>query len=535
MAAQPDLEAAGEFDPDDASGRESMYSPASSYSTYSREVKYIFEPQCTEEESQDEYPDYSHIGPRTAVTKQQNSQHHHHHHQQQSHNGNSNSNNHFISHTPRTLSAVSSHFSDGGGAGNKENRTPNGQFHHHGRLGNHIHELPVTDEDSIFEESPSPSGSQAFQYNFYKHHYNNSYVDSTSGDPYHENQLCSPRGRSSFDRGPISPGMEEALYSSTSTFSGCKPNNFRSSPRKNSTMSDHSYFSAAAAAAASRGGVSLTDCRSPPNRNSYGNPAVPHHRGHLFVVSPYGNQQQQQNYTTYSKQAHPAPHRSSFNSNAGYYNTGNRAGAYSQQQRTDKPAPSAASRDRLSGADTRHERVFPLQNSHQSSHQQHYPQQVPHHPQPHSVDESNSHYQQSRLLHPPYPQPPRYDYQAHRRRKTWSPQIVKMGPLAASSSALADSTLVSEGSTSYNISNGGGSDHRPFYSNDSLLDYLAAEDGSRARVEQRKAQSLSEDLDVTPPRLAPISGVLAQVSGLSLSVTVVLFQTIVFCLSLVIV
>ena len=522
MATQSDLDQAAEFDPDDASGRESMYSPASSYSTYSREVKYIFDPQCAEEESQDEYPDYSHIGPRTTGTKYQNNhphhQHQHHHQHQPSINNNSN---HFLSHTPRTLSAASSHFSDGGGAGNKENRTPNSQFHHRNRIGNLRLEHVGTDEDSIFETSPSPASSQAFQYNYYHHHHSNSNVNSTTNDLYHQNPLCSPRGQGSFDRGPVSPGMEEALYSSTSTFSGGKPNNFRFSPRKNSTMSDHSYFTAAAAA--SRGGTLLANCRSPPERSSYGN----HAQG---VISPtdkhqasYCNQQQQQqqqHYLAYSKHIYPSSYRSSFSGNAGHYNTSNRAGSYAQQQRTDKTASFAASRDRQSGArtndgadTTRHERVFPLQNS--SSHQQHYSQQVYHHSQPPVTDQNSSHCHQPRMPHPPYPQPPRYDYQAHRRRKTWSPPIMKMGPLAASSSAITDSTVAPDGRANFNIASGAGSDHRPFYSNDSLLDYLAAEDGSRGQVEHRKAQSLSEDLDVTPPRLAPISGVLAQVSELS--------------------
>ena len=503
MAAPCEFDPSGDLDPDETSGRESMYSPASSYSTYSREVKYIFDPQVTEEESQDEYPDYSHIGPRNAPYK------HHQHHQH-------NNGNNFLSHTPRTLSAASPHLSDGGGAGNKENRTPNSQHHHHhihhNRRGNIIHEASGTEEDSIFE-SPSPSSVQAFQFqNYYKHNYSINNSNIINQDPYHQN-LCSPRARSSYDRGPISPGMEEALYSSTSTFTGPsdsanKPSPYGFPPRKSSTMSDHSYFSGTATP--SRGSTLPNHCRSPPDRGIYGNSALDDGSLSERHYPPYPSQH---HYMAHTKQGYPALYRSSFSGASAYHNAAARAGNLSQPHHSGPLSP----RDRLSGARTsdstegvRHERLFPVQNS--SSHQHQHPQSGHHHPQQPLGNYNSNQCQQSRLPNPPYPHPPRYNHQSHRRRKTWSPPVMKLGPLAASSSAIADTTLTPEGGANLTISNGGGADHRPFYSNDSLLDYLAAEDGSRAHVEQRKAQSLSEDLDVTPPRLAPISGVLAQVS-----------------------
>ncbi|XP_012937740.1 uncharacterized protein LOC101852624 [Aplysia californica] len=129
--------------------RLSVQSPASSYSTYSHEVKYIFEPVSElggegghevdgREEEVDEYSDYSHIVPRG-----QN----------------------FLSHTPRTLSA-SSQFSG------KENQTPGvgGGFEHP--------EPPALPHGGPRSCSLSSSGS-------------------------------------SRDRGPISPRLEEALYSAT--------------------------------------------------------------------------------------------------------------------------------------------------------------------------------------------------------------------------------------------------------------------------------------------------------------------------------
>ncbi|CAG5132900.1 unnamed protein product [Candidula unifasciata] len=77
-------------------------------------------------------------------------------------------------------------------------------------------------------------------------------------------------------------------------------------------------------------------------------------------------------------------------------------------------------------------------------------------------------------------------HQHHSRRKTWSPPALKLSLL----------TPNCQGS-------------RVCYSNDSLD---VANEGSM----ERKAQSLSEDLDTTPPKLAPVSGVLAQKPGQNL-------------------
>ncbi|KAK0043569.1 leucine zipper putative tumor suppressor 2 [Biomphalaria pfeifferi] len=105
----------------------------------------------------------------------------------------------------------------------------------------------------------------------------------------------------------------------------------------------------------------------------------------------------------------------------------------------------------------------------------------------HPLNNINNHppYQQPhpQASEPPYPCPPRYNHQQHVRRKTWSPPALKMSLLNAAS----------QGS-------------RVCYSNDSL-------DFSEDNSIERKTKSMSDDLDVTPPRLAPISGVLAQKPG----------------------
>ncbi|BFZ01723.1 hypothetical protein BsWGS_04761 [Bradybaena similaris] len=99
-------------------------------------------------------------------------------------------------------------------------------------------------------------------------------------------------------------------------------------------------------------------------------------------------------------------------------------------------------------------------------------------------EQSHQHKSQTQAhteLESPYPAPPRYSHQHHARRKTWSPPALKMSLSSASPH-----------------------ESRVYYSNDSL------DIGEETGLE-RKTQSMSEDLDVSPPKLAPISGVLAQV------------------------
>ncbi|CAG5134938.1 unnamed protein product [Candidula unifasciata] len=106
-----------------------------------------------------------------------------------------------------------------------------------------------------------------------------------------------------------------------------------------------------------------------------------------------------------------------------------------------------------------------------------------------SGDSDQSHQYRSQTHHaqtepePPYPAPPRYNHQHHARRKTWSPPALKMSLLNSSPH-----------------------ESRVCCSNDSLD--ICEEMGL-----ERKTQSLSEDLDISPPKLAPISGVLAQKPG----------------------
>ncbi|CAL1530940.1 unnamed protein product [Lymnaea stagnalis] len=315
----------------EAENRDCVYSPASSYSTYSHEVKYIFEPV---EDSNDEYSDYSHIPPRS---KQQS----------------------YLSHTPRTLSASSQ-------VSGKENLTPQR-------------------DDAALETSQQVMVSRT-----------NSVMSSASRD-----------------RGPISPRMEEALYSTTQYGYG---------QRKPVIPQDHltrerTYFS--------------------PNTEV---PPYPYAK-HSYPVWKNNNS---------INNAHPSQHpqgtlvkTSNFHPD---YNRQNRSNSVNQ-----------------GGQPNTFQNFHPLNNVHSNYH----------------------HYQQPQVQgnEPPYPLPPRYNHQHHMRRKTWSPPALKMSLLNAGSQVS-----------------------RVCYSNDSLD--FAEEAGM-----ERKTQSLSEDLDVTPPRLAPISGVLAQKPG----------------------
>lgn len=320
----------------DAENRDCVYSPASSYSTYSHEVKYIFEPVV--EDNPDEYSDYSHIAPRS---KQQN----------------------YLSHTPRTLSASSQ-------VSGKENLTPQR-------------------DEAVLEASQQAMVSRT-----------NSVMSSASRD-----------------RGPISPRMEEALYSTTYGYGQRKP----VIPQEHVTR-DRTYFS--------------------PNSEV---PPYPYAK-HSYPVWKNNNS---------INNNHPSQHpQGTMFKNSNFhpdYNRQNRSNSVNQ-----------------GGQPNTFQNFHPLNNINNNSYH---------------------HYQQPQVQgnEPPYPPPPRYNHQHHMRRKTWSPPALKMSLL-----------------------NAGSQGSRVCYSNDSLD--FAEEAGIEPGIE-RKTQSLSEDLDVTPPRLAPISGVLAQKPG----------------------
>lgn len=322
----------------DPEGRENVYSSASSYSTYSREVKYIFNPA---DDSTDEYGDYSHITPRS----KQN----------------------YMSHTPSVLSAASQ-------VSGKENRTPH-----------------VIRDDHLFEHAPQM-------------------VSLRTG---------SVLSSASRDRGPISPHLEEALYSSS--YYGCDARNQAASsdygPR------DRTYF-------------------SPGNDHSphmYTKQAVQVWKNSNILL-PLHSQSLQKLSNSHDMNKH---------------------------KRNNGPV--------LNTFQTQH----PLTSVHSSIHYQHPNTH-------HSVDDQPSYQQQNHSYvghEPAYPNPPRYSHQHHARRKTWSPPALKISLLNASV----------QGS-------------RVCYSNDSL-------DTAEEAGMERRTQSLSEDLDVTPPKLTPFSGVLAHVSN----------------------
>ncbi|KAH9524709.1 hypothetical protein Btru_027593 [Bulinus truncatus] len=317
-----------------------VYSPASSYSTYSHEVKYIFDPK--EDSDGDEYTDYSQITTRTkhAMTS---------------------------SYTPRTLSATSH----------------------------------TSAKDCQASQREDPETSQQLM----------AAVLSRT------NSVLSSRG-------PISPRLEEVVYSTS---------HYANGPRKLSAPQDHVLR----------------------ERNYYGPGGE---------VPPY----------PYAKHSYPVWKNNNNNSNV--VNNGH-GGVYPSQQ----PSKSKNSNLNLdSGKHNRNSVAVMGQGGQLNSFHNHHPL---------SSTSIYNHYQQQHQAHPqaqgnepPYPYPPRYNHQQHMRRKTWSPPALKM--------SLMNS--VHQGS-------------RVCYSNDSL------DLGEEAGIE-RKTQSLSEDLDVTPPRLAPVSGVLAQVS-----------------------
>lgn len=327
----------------ESDSRQNVCSPASSYSTFSREVKYIFNPS---DDSRDEYMDYSHIGTRS---KQ-----------------------HYMSHTPRTTISAASQQSG------KENRTLHG-----------------------------PRNERVF--------------DPIQHEPSHCGLLSrtgSLQSGVSRDRGPISPSMEETLYSTTHGYGCCKQN----------VLSDHgpedrTYFSPA----------------SETTSNTHGR--------HSYPV-----------WNSMPVQLHAQSIQKSSDFQCDMYN---------RHARNCGAGP---------GLNTLHNQHLPT-NVH-SSH--HYQQPNIHHAvtihPPHPQEPSNHSHDA------PYPLPPRYNYQQHSRRKTWSPPALKV-----------------------NLSDTGQQDSRVCCSNDSLD--AADESG----IDRR--QSLLEELNMTPPKLAPVSGVLPQVSN----------------------
>ncbi|XP_059161626.1 leucine zipper putative tumor suppressor 2 homolog isoform X1 [Physella acuta] len=315
-----------------------VYSPASSYSTFSHEVKYIFDP---EEDSQDQYADYSHITPRAKQG--------------------------YLSYTPRTLSATSP-------MSGKENQTP----------------LAMREE-----QEPLQANSRT-----------NSVISSGSRD-----------------RGPISPRMEEVLYSSTNYGYGQR----KSAPHPEHAPREKAYFSP------------VTEAPSYP----YAKQAYPGWKNNSNKINSHNNNNNKVN-----------------NNNLPQYQQGmhQKNSNYHQEQSKQNWSGGAAP---VNTFQTHH----PLNNLHSNYHY--------HQPHPHNQPNHE----------PPYPLPPRYNHQHHMRRKTWSPPTLKMSLL-----------------------NAGSQGSRVCYSNDSI-------DFTEEPGVERKSQSFSEDLDVTPPKLAPISGVLAQKPG----------------------
>ena len=374
-------------------------SPASCYSTYSREIKYIFQPLAdpdpnpnpshhdndvlaTRDDVSTEYEDYSHIMPRASACAGEEHK--------------------LMSHTPRTCSASSQ-------VSSKENRTP--------------------------------SGDQPQQILSQEHHHH-------------------PPSRNSVERGapPPTASPHDNIYSSTSHQQNKLPRHIQKDPH-------HQAY---------------TQQQQHPQQQQ-------HHGGNLFT--PHNINHQHVNNHLPRQNSHPVMSNSHANRHSPWLNnlTGSTASDY--RQVAIPPGPPQHDVWNPSGLKYVPEDIYRSpgsisihsKNQHNAMENQNQATSMLH------QYGTGGHYSNSAAVRGYPAAPPRYSYQQHCRRKTWSPPAIRL--------SLGQQAGVAT--------------HRPCYSNSNdSLDYL----GENQHVAEKLAQNLSDDLDTTPPKLAPYSGVLAQVT-----------------------